>query len=279
MCTRKNPTDPLVREFLKTYSINLLPLPRRVARPGELYVKTGKKVKATPGWINELIEPDVDLPEPYLEDLPDLSGVVSETVNVDFGLTLLGNFLAGLGIPPGVIDKVKLGYHRKQTAQVAFQFSDVARESIDPFTIGSALIDRRFKQHPWVHEGNRYYVAAAFVSSNSIVVHAKDTGSNAVEVGAGVLSALDADARVCTEHAGEGAMAYRGQEPLAIGVELYDLEYDAERDAFLMGSQKEPVTLMRGKEGELTPAFPAEDDEALLEVEEPEEPEPPTREK
>jgi len=266
MCKRSNPTDPLVRRFLQTYNLNLLPLPRPVARPGELYVKTAGKVKATPGRIDALIEPEVDLPEPYSEQLPDLSGVVSETVEVDFGLGLLANFLAVLGIAPGIIDKVKLGYRDKRSAQLAFQFANVERDSIDPFTIGSTLIGHRFKDHPWVRPGNEYYVAAAFVRSRSIVVHAKDSSSAAVDLGAGLLSAFDGDASVTAQRAGGGAIAYHGQRSLAIGVELYSLEYDEQAGSFLMGGQKRPVALLRGRERELTPAFPAEHDEALLEI-------------
>ncbi len=272
MCKRTNPTDPLVRKFLQTYNINLLPLPRAVARPGELYVKTAGKVKATPGWIGELVEPEVDLDDAYSEKLPDLNGVVSETVGVDFGLTLLANFLIVLGIPPGIIDKVKLGYHHKRADKVAFQFANVTRESIDPFTIGSALIDHRLKNHPWVRPGNQYYVAAAFVRSRSIVVHAKDSSSRSVDVGAGLVGTVDADAGVTAERAGDGAMDYHGKKSLAIGVELYDLEYDTDDGTFLMGAQRRPVGLMHAKDNELAPAFPAEDDEALLEIGELEEP-------
>ena len=267
MCKRKNPTDPLVREFLQTYSINLLPLPRQHARPGELYIKTGGTVKATPGWIDEIIEPEVELPEPFGETLPDLSGVVSEMVSAELGLKLLGNFLAALGIPPGIVHKVKVGYGATRTAQVSFQFSDVSRQSIDPFTIGTALIGHRLREHPWVRDGNRYYVAAAFVWAPSIVVHAQDSSRTAVDVGAGLVGTLDADAGVTAQHAGDGAMKYQGQTPLAIGVELYDLEYDGEAGSFLMGTQKKPVTLMRGRAGKVSPSFPAENDEALLEVE------------
>jgi hypothetical protein len=268
MCNRRNPTDPLVREFLQTYSINLLPLPRLRARPGELYIKTGRKVKATPGWLDEVIEPAVELPEPYDEPLPDLSGVVSETVDLDFGLKLLGNFLAVLGIPPGIIDNVKLGYKHKQTERVAFQFSEVSRQTVDPVTIGSALIGHQFRSpHPWIRPGNQYFVAAAFVRSPSITVHATDAANGAIEVGAGVASALDADVGVTAEHAGEGKVRYRGKDRLAIGAELYELSYDADAKSFLMGAQKQPVALMRGKAVAPAPAFPGDDDEALLEVE------------
>ena len=137
MCKRKNPTDPLVREFLQTYNINLLPLPRQHARPGELYIKTGGTVKATPGWIDEIIEPEVDLPEPFPEALPDLSGVVSEMVSAELGLKLLGNFLVALGIPPGIVDKVKLGYrprepHRSRSSSPTYHANRSIRSRSGP---------------------------------------------------------------------------------------------------------------------------------------------------
>lgn len=267
MCKRRNPTDPLVREFLEEYSINLLPLPREGARPGELYVKTGRKVKAAPGWIDELIEPALALPDPYPEDLPELSGFVSNSVSTDFGLSLLGSFLSALGVPPGIINKVKIGYKDSHAEQVSFQFSDVTRSSIDPFTIGSALINHRFKKHPWVRKGNRYYVAAAFMFSPAIVVHAQESATDGLEAEVGVATLFDVGGDVSAKRTGKTGITYSGKSPLAIGVELYDLEYDTDGQTFLMGAQKEPVALMRGRQGELKAAFPADDDEALLAIE------------
>jgi hypothetical protein len=266
MCKRKAPTDPLVRRFLKSYGVNLLPLPRRNAVPGELYIKTGPKVKATSGLMSEVIEPDVQLPAAYPEPLPKLKGVASNAVDWEFGLGLAGNFLTTLGVPPGVIDDVKAGYKDSSTARVSFQFDDVTRESIDPFAIGTALIGHRFKQHPWIRDGSKYYVAAGFVLAKSMSLSAQDADTYAVDVGAGVIKLLDAKAKVSVERTGDGTLAYRGTESLAIGVELYELEYDR-TDGFRMGGQLEPVDLQRGRDNPWNPSFPADDDEALLYVE------------
>jgi hypothetical protein len=266
MCKRKDPADPLVRRFLKTYNVNLLPLPRRRAFPGELYIQSDRKVKATSGSINEVVEPDVVLPRAFSEPLPDLSGVASQAVEADLGLGLLANFLVAAGVPPGVVDEVRLGYRRSATARVAFEFSGVTRDSIDPFSIGTALIDHRLKRHPWVQPDSRYYVAAGFVRAPSISIHAHDGRRHAVELGAGVLTALEGSVAVSTERAGEGVLSYRGDESLAIGVELYELRYD-EQDGFRMGGQRQPVGLMRGRDIPPAADFPAEDDEALLVVE------------
>lgn len=269
MCKRKNPTDPLVRRFLQSYGVNLLPLPRRGAEPGELYVQTGRKVKATPGGISEVIEPDVRLPDSFTEPLPDMEGKASSSIDANFGLGLAGNFLAMVGLPPGVIDDVKLGYERSSTASVSFAFHDVTRCSIDPLAIGTQLIGRRFKQHPMIHDGNRYFVAASFVRSPAISIHAEDASAQSLEVGAGVAKLVDGEAGVSVNRAGDGTLTYRGQESLAIGVELYELEFDEQR-GFLMGGQREPVALQRARDLPPDPAFPAEDDEALLYVEGPE---------
>jgi hypothetical protein len=129
-------------------------------------------VKATSGLISEVVEPEVLLPEPFNEPLPQMAGVASDSVETEFGLSLAGNFLAAVGVPPGVIDDLKVGYRRSATARVAFQFDDVTRDSIDPLAIGSALIDHRFKKHPWIHEDNRYFVAAGFVRSPSMSIRA-----------------------------------------------------------------------------------------------------------
>lgn len=268
MCKRKNPTDPLVRRFLETYNVNLLPLPRKNATPGEIYVQTGRKVKAAPGGMSELIEPAVELPAPVSEQLPDMRGVVSKKVERDFGLGLLGNFLVAVGVPPGIVDNVKAGYKQSGTAKVAFEFDEVTRDVLDPLAIGSALVDHRFKRHPWVSEGNRYFVAAGFVRSPSITIQAEDASQHGVELGVEALKVLEASGAVSAEQAGEGTVVYKdaGAGSLAIGAELYELSWDDEH-GFLMGGQKGPVGLARGRRTPPPAAFPAPDDEALLEIE------------
>jgi hypothetical protein len=269
-CKRTNNPDPLVNRFLRDYGVNLLPIPRANARPGDLYVKTGKKVKAVPGALEELVTPRVELPEPFEgEELADLSGVLSSGVDLKFGLGLLDGFLSALGLAAGIPASVSTSLERKGTHALRFEFDQVTRDSIDPFKLGTRLIGAKWNAaHPWVSEGNSYYVAGAVVRSPSLSMRADDGTGTAVDLDVEVFSAISGKAGISVQKQSSGAITYSDGKSIAIGVELYNLRYDEERGGFQMGDQQTAVDLKRGKRVQLEPEFPAEDDDALLEVEE-----------
>src|SRR4051812_34524527 len=157
MCKRTT-RDPLVRTFLDEYGLNLLRIPREGADCGDLYVREGGRVSA-PGRLAELLEPKLELPSVQRgETLASLRGQFSDRVDLDAGLGLLQSFFAAVGAG-GVVDNVKAGYKRSRGRALRFCFPQATRDSVDPFALGSALIDKRFKErHPFVRPGNEYFV-------------------------------------------------------------------------------------------------------------------------
>jgi hypothetical protein len=267
MCKRSAPDDPLARLFFEQYHMNLLPMPRADARCGELYVKRGRRMAAVPGDLQQLITPAVELPAPVAgQPMPDIAGTRSSAVSATVGLGLLEAFLVALGVTAGLVQEVRAGFDRHRVRDVRFQFRDATRDAIDPFTIASALIGHGFDpRHPWVGPGNRYFVSAAVVRSSAISIVAHDERGATVDAGADVLAAVQGDAKVVVERAAGGEITYQGGDrPLAIAVELYDLAYDEQGGRFVMGEADDAVELRRGRELELPAAFPAEDDELLL---------------
>lgn len=271
MCKRRQShRDPLVDLFLRKYKVNLLPLPIETAQCGQLYVqRPAATLGAVPGSIAELVTPAVTLPEPSIgEQLADVAGERSSGVPVKLGLKLLGNFLTALGVPPRLIDNVHAGYEHSVSHTLHFAFRDATRDAMDPFSIGTALIDHRFNAgHPWVGPGNRYFISAGVIRSGSISIDAEDERSDQVDLGLEALKLAGLDASISVQRHESGTMTYGGDKRLAIGVELYDLRFDDAAGKFTMGDGNVAVDLRRGVEVELVPAFPAGDDEALLEVE------------
>jgi hypothetical protein len=272
MCKRsRRRDDPLVDLFLSRYKLNLLPLPLKTAACGQVYVqRPHARLGAVPGSIAELVTPKVVLPavDPD-EPLPDVAGERSSEVSLKLGLKLLGNFLLALGAAPAILDDLHAGYERSRATAVRFAFREATRDSMDPFSIGTALIDHTWiEQHPWVGVGNSYFVSAGVVRSKSISIETDAGSSAALDLGLDALSVAGADAGLSCKRHESGAVTYKGREPLAIAVELYDLRYNTELGKFEMGLEDVSGALRRGAEVELEPAFPAEDDEALLEVEE-----------
>jgi hypothetical protein len=271
MCKRSNRrNDPLVDLFLSKYKLTLLPLPLETAECGQVYIKRpGAKFGAVPGSIAELVTPPIKLPAAVPDGVvPDIRGERSGAVPVTVGLKLLGNFLAALGVPPGLVNQVHAGYQRTGSTTVQFSFKDATRDEMDPFSIGTALIGRQWiAEHPWIGEGNLYYISAAVVRCSSISIDTDSDSSNTLDAGVGVLKLVNADASVSVKRHESGTITFKGTKRLAIGVELYDVSYDEALGKFSMGGRDAAVDVRRGKEVELQPAFPADDDEALLEVE------------
>jgi hypothetical protein len=265
---KRSKPDPLVRTFIETYHLNLLPIPRARAACGELYVKRAAGI-AAPGDARELLEPRVQFPPVSAgEELAALRGTASTSVDARVGLGLLENFLVALGAG-GIVDKLKAGYEQKRVRSVQFRLEDATRDSMDPLSLGTALAGRHFRSgHPWVSPENEYYIVAAVVRTPSLSLAAQDERSNTVDLDVDALRAVSAEAGIDLHRQREGEITYAGATPLAIGVELYQIRHDAESDRLEMLPVETAIALSRGRPAPPPPAsFLGEDDDIFIYLE------------
>jgi len=270
MC-RRDTNDVLIRKFLKDYQVNLLSMPGRRVRCGSVYIKQGKRITA-PGLLSEIIEPELTLESPFVEDdLADLSGTWSGSVSLTVGIKLLSNFLNALGAG-GLIDKLQASIKETSVRNVAFRFKKVSRESLSPAGLGTALVGHRLVQaNPWVKEGNQYFAVASVLRSASISIQGRDEQDSAVGLGAGVATVADVDAKVQVEQGSDSEVTYRGRDPLAIAVELYELRWDTDRQEFVFQTPRGPLRILGLQEDEPPdPVFVGDDEDAFIDAEEPE---------
>jgi hypothetical protein len=266
MCKRTT-TDPLVRQFLDRYKLNLLAVPRENARCGQIYLRSGTRVSSAVD-VTELLDAPTSLPPQFDDErLGDLAGFLSDGVSLDVGLGLLQGFLTAIGAG-AVVSEVSAGYRRADSASLRFRFTRPTRDSIEPGALGSALEGRRFRHtHPLVQPDNEYFITAAVARSRSISVVAEDRRSRTVELGAEVVAAVNAHAGVTLESAATGEVTFEGEVPLAFGLELYELRVDADGQKLSMLPQDSRDALKAGKPAPPPPpVFVAPDDEALLAV-------------
>ncbi|MGD0063176.1 MAG: hypothetical protein ABSB76_07035 [Streptosporangiaceae bacterium] len=267
MC-RRDANDVLVRNFLDHYQVNLLSMPGRRVRCGSVYIGESGRYTA-PGLLSDIVEPPITLPEPYREErLADLSGTWSGSISVDVGIGLLENFLIALGAA-GLIHELKASAQRTNARAIAFRFAQVSRESLTPTTLGNALTGHRLvRSNPWVRAGNRYYAVAAVLSSRSISVQGSDQRGTGIDLGAGIATMADVHAGVEVKRASENELVYSGRDPLAIGVELYELRWDDQRNELTFHTPKGPIPVHGLADREPPdPAFLGEDN-LLVSVEE-----------
>jgi hypothetical protein len=250
--------------FLERYKLNLLAVPRERARCGDVYLRDGARVSSAVD-ITQLLDESVRLPPQFDgEPLADLAGSLSDGVSLKLGLGLLQGFLVAIGAA-AVVSKVSAGYERGRSAKLRFRFAHVTRDSVDPASLSSVLEGRSFRStQPLLQHASEYFIAAAVVRSPSISVIAEDSRARKVDLGAEVLAAVDGHAGVAFEAAGDGEVTFRGDTPLAIALELYELRYDEALGSFSMRPQAPDDHVRLGKDRTPIPVVVAPGDEALL---------------
>ena len=235
MLTRRNTSDPLVREFLDTYKINLLSIPRGSAGVGDAYVSTKQGV-SEPGQLRHLLVPDLIMPETHCnEQMIDIAGKQTRALDLKLGLKLLEGFFSAIGADLGM-SKIGAEYEHKGAGKVRFNLKNATRDSVDPFEFGKALIPCRLNERQgWVADGNRYFATVGVLRSPSITITAEDDRSNTVSIDAGVIeNAISAKGKLAIEHGSEGELTYKGNVPLAFGVELVEIIYDENEQKFFI---------------------------------------------
>lgn len=273
MC-RRDANDELLRGFLDHYQVNLLSMPGRRVQCGSVYIDESGRLTA-PGLLSDIVQPKITLKKPFVErQLPDLSGTWSASISVRVGIGLLENFLTALGAA-GLIHELKASVQNTNARSVAFRFAKVSRESILPTALGTALIGRHLLQsHPWVRQGNRYYVVAAVLRSKSISVQGRDKRDSAVNLGAGLATVADVHAGVEVKKASTSELVYSGRDPLAIAVELYELRRDDDGNELSFHTPKGPIKVRALTNTNVPrPVFVGDEDNVLIDVHEPASPE------
>lgn len=268
MC-RRDTNDILIRKFLDRYQVNLLSMPGRRVQCGSVYIKEGKRLTA-PGSLNDIVEPPVTLGKPFAEDdLADLSGTWSGSVSLKAGIGLLHNFLTALGAA-GLIDQLRASVQQTNVRNIAFRFREVSRESLSPTGLGAALAGHRLaRSNPWVKDGNQYFAVAAVLRSRSISIQGRDNQDSGADLGVGVATVADADAGVRVERESGSEVTYSGQVTLAIGVELYELRWDDDRQELMFHTPRGPVRILGIREDEPPdPVFVGAEENAFIDAEE-----------
>ncbi|HEX6519037.1 MAG TPA: hypothetical protein VF070_03365 [Streptosporangiaceae bacterium] len=270
MC-RRDTTDVLIRKFLDEYQVNLLSMPGRRVRCGSVYIKEGKRITA-PGLLSEIVQPELALESPFLEDdLADLSGTWSGSVSLSVGIKLLSNFLNALGAA-GLVDKLQASVKETSARNIAFCFKEVSRESLSATGLGTALVGHRLRSsHPWVKKGNRYFAVASVLRSASISIQGRDKQDAAAGLGAGVATIADVNARVQVDRDSDSDVTYRGRDPLAVAVELYELRWDTGLQELVFLTPRGPLRILGLQEDEPPdPVFVGDNEDAFIDAEEPE---------
>jgi len=230
MC-RRSKDDPLAKFFFNRYHLHLLAIPREGAAVGDCYVVTPKGI-LSPGPIGQLMLRGFEMPEIARgETIADLSNQLSDAVDLDAGFQLLGPFLAATGLG-SVVGDAKASMQSKGARRLSFRLLDGRRDSVSPSALGGALKGKRFDwAHPLVRPENKYLITLGVIRAPSLTVIAVDDEGAKVAISAEAIGAGGA-ANIAITSGSAGEITIHGAKPLAIAVELIELGYDQQREAF-----------------------------------------------
>ena len=132
--------------------------------------------------------------------------------------------------------KLRSAYGSKNTKSIKFRFSNVTRDYINPFLLGSELNGYRvIEDHPLYSESYRYYVVTGVVRSTSISIIAQENDNKEANIQIDPIQQLvSVSTEFTIKKSGDKEITFEGGKKLAFAIELYELIYDKVSKRFRM---------------------------------------------
>ena len=222
--------DPLLKMFYDTYHLNLLSVPREKASIGDLYIDDGRRV-STPGNIAYFLEgtEKFEMPRASTEHMSDVTGISSNNISIDVGLSFLEGFLGVLGAG-AIFSKLRGAYQSSSVKHIKFRFTQATRDSIDIFMLGNTLYDQKVNEKNAAYNKNdRYYLATAVARSPSVSIIAEGDDSKSIGAEVETNQIADVTADIKMKKTSEHEITVAGGRNIAFGIELHELVYNAKK--------------------------------------------------
>jgi hypothetical protein len=215
---------------------------------GDDYVQTKQGISA-PGQLLSLLKPAPEMPSTHIgEPLANIASKQTRALDLKVGLSLLAGFFSAIGAV-AIASKIEAAYEHNGATMVRFKIKNATRDSVDLLEFGKALMPCQLDEgHPFVQDGNRYYVTVGVFRSPSITVTAQDGAQNAVNLEASAVKDIaTANAKISVKREDDGELTYEGPESLAFGVELVEMIYNKMQRKFQLSGMQEAVRIRNPK--------------------------------
>lgn len=222
--------DPLLKAFYETYHLNLLSIPREKASIGDLYIDNGRRI-SSPGNITNFLEGSdkFEMPPVSTEHMSDVTGIASNSVSLDVGLSFLEGFLGLLGAG-AILSKVRGVYRSSSVKHLKFRFTEATRDFIDIFMLGNSLYDQRVNENNAMYSKNdRYYLATAVARAPSVSIIAEDDESKSIDAQVELTQIANGTTEIKVKKTDEHEITVAGKNYLAFGIELHELVYNSKK--------------------------------------------------
>ncbi len=173
--------------------------------------------------LKDLLVPGAPLPEIRRDDeAPDFGDRLSQKVNRDFGLNLLGSILKAFG---GSAAGIKGAYERADT--LAYYYANVRHDFVLPFTLKNAITEETVKPGAVADLKSGYpylYIVTDTLKSNTFAVVAYDERSAKFDLNADAIrGVVGANVSISAASGADSALSYSGGTPLRFGFRALQL--------------------------------------------------------
>ncbi|MBK1733409.1 hypothetical protein [Thiococcus pfennigii] len=222
--SRRDKADPLVRECLEVYGLNFLSVPRATADVGDCWLETPSGM-LPPGRLSSLLSGDFELPEVTRgEDFKPAARNLTRALDLQAGLSLSDRFMKAVGVT-GWSARAKAAFEASDARKIRIKIDNATRDALDVFQLHEALAKAKLKPaHIASVTSGRLYCAAAVVRATGITLKAEDRDGQHVAIEGELGNVVEAKAEVNRTRYGDISLVYRGEQPLAFGIELVELE-------------------------------------------------------
>ena len=241
---KRNTDDPLMRVLFEKYKLHLLSTPTSDSLIGDVYILNGNNILARSSVTDFLNDP-YQLPTVNSSEVPDIAGMLSNSVTIDIGIGFLDSFFRALGTD-NLIQKVSTSLKNKGIAYLKFRFLSPTRKHVNVVRIANDLVKNSFgisENHPLYSKKNRYYLVTAVLRTSSLAIVTNDSNHKFVNIEIPVKNLLNVSSNVNVENSSEGQLTFNGLNTLAFGVEIHELNYDLQKEKFRINAMDKFVGL------------------------------------
>lgn len=225
MFCRRGEGDDLLYKLAVKWSVNLLRVPRGGIEVGDVFVANSRTLDQ---WdrLRDLYRPELELPTPKPQPVPDMARVESKSYNASVGFEALEGFLQGLGVP-AVPLRAAIKAAREATVSLSFSVGSVRRTGLLPGEINREM-NRRARGAHWesVDMTRRHYVAHAVWDAKSLQVKVEGEAKTVSQLSASLTKVAHATAGLTTKRDSSGLINYAREEPIVFGLQVTAMRFD-----------------------------------------------------
>ena len=224
----RNCADPSLKT-LQSFGYNVVQLPRVDLLPTQLLVANGDRLQRLGELLSVFVPAPDGAPAPPIKPDkpgPNISGTKSNEIDAGVGLNILGGLISALG---GSTLGINLAFAKAST--IHFEFTATLENStevalVDQF-IASSKVSPFARAAAEMLENDKVYVVTSTIKSNKIVVGARDSNKQAIDVDVPVIKgAIGGSIKVGREAEGSTLVGFEGAVPLVFGFQAVQLIFD-----------------------------------------------------